>query len=57
VAVTSAVSGKNTWNIFGPHSNEYHTGIRTRIDGENHGWVVSGGILSSGTGTYDIPGA
>jgi hypothetical protein len=55
VTITSAVTGKNSWNIFGPHSNEYHTGIRTRIDGENHGWAVAGGTLSSGTGTYDIP--
>jgi hypothetical protein len=55
VTITSAVTGKNTWNIFGPHSNEYYTDISTRIVGENHGWAVSGGRLSSGTGTYDIP--
>jgi hypothetical protein len=55
VTITSAVTGKNTWNIFGPHSNEYHTDISTRLIGENHGWAVSGGILSSGSGTYDIP--
>jgi len=55
VTITSAVTGKNTWNIFGPHSNEYHTDISTRIEGENHGWAVFAGRLSSGTGTYDIP--
>jgi len=55
VTITSAVTGKNTWNIFGPHSNEYHTDISTRLDGENHGWAVLNGRLSSGTGTCDIP--
>lgn len=55
VTISSAVTGKNTWNIFGPHSNEYHTDISTRMDGENHGWAVLKGRLSGGTGSYDIP--
>jgi hypothetical protein len=55
VTITSAVTGKNTWKILEPRSNEYHTDIITRMTGESHGWAVSGGRLSSGTGTYDIP--
>ncbi|MFA5267106.1 MAG: hypothetical protein WC379_03975 [Methanoregula sp.] len=55
VTITSAVDGKNTWTVFEPQSNEYHTDISIGMKGENHGWVVPEGTLSSGTGTYDIP--
>jgi hypothetical protein len=55
VTITSAVSGKNTWTIFEPRSNEYHTDISTSMKGENHGWALLEGKLTSGTGTYDIP--
>ncbi len=55
VTITSAVTGKNTWTIFEPRSNEYHTDISTSMRGESHGWAVLKGKLTSGTGTYDIP--
>lgn len=55
VTITSAVTGKNTWKIFEPRSNEYHTAVRIRFKGENHGWAVLEGELTSGTGTYEIP--
>jgi hypothetical protein len=55
VTITAGVTGKNTWKIFEPRSNEYHTGISTTMKGENHGWVIPAGVLSSGTGSYDIP--
>ena len=55
VTITSAVSGKNTWTIFEPHSNEYHTDISVSMKGENHGWAELKGELSSGIGTYDSP--
>jgi hypothetical protein len=55
VTITSAVTGKNSWTIFEPRSNEYQTDISTSMRGENHGWVVPDGKLSSGAGTYDIP--
>ena len=55
VTITSAVTGKNTWTIFEPHSNEYQTDISVNMKGENHGWAVLKGELSSGAGTYDIP--
>jgi hypothetical protein len=54
VTITSAVSGKNTWTIFEPDSNEYRTDISAGIRGESHGWVVVNGELSGGIGTYDI---
>jgi hypothetical protein len=55
LAITSEVTGKNTWKILEPGSNEYNTVISTSMDGEHHGWAVSEGRLSSGTGIYDIP--
>jgi len=55
VTITSAVAGKNTWTIFEPYSNEYHTAVSTSMRGESHGWAVLSGELSSGIGTYDIP--
>jgi hypothetical protein len=56
VTITSAVSGKNTWTVFEPRSNEYHTDISISMKGENHGWAVPEGELTSGTGSYDIFG-
>ncbi len=55
VMITSSVDGKNTWKIFGPHSNEYHTGIRITLQGASHGWVVPEGGLSESIGAYDAP--
>jgi hypothetical protein len=55
VHITSAVTGKNTWKIFEPRSNEYHTEIGVVLKGENHGWVVPDGLLASGIGSYDTP--
>jgi hypothetical protein len=55
VTVTSSVDAKNTWDVFGPHSNEYHTGITLTLRGPNHGWAVPAGKLSYGTGSYDSP--
>jgi hypothetical protein len=55
VTITSAITGKNSWTIFGPRSNEYHTVVSTSLRGETHGWAVLNGELSSGNGTYDIP--
>lgn len=55
VTITATVTGRNTWTIFGPRSNEYHTGVSTSLKGENHGWADLEGELTCGTGTYDIP--
>jgi hypothetical protein len=55
VTITSSVTGKNTWKIFEPRSNEYHADISTSMKGEHKGWAVPAGGLSSGIGSYDIP--
>lgn len=55
VTIVASVTGKNTWTIFEPRFNAYTTAVGTKLNGENHGWVVLEGELTSGTGTYDIP--
>jgi hypothetical protein len=55
VTITSAITGKNTWTIFEPRSNEYHADAGISMKGENHGWAVLKGKLTSDNSTYDIP--
>jgi hypothetical protein len=55
VTITSAVTGKDTWTIFEPHSSEYHTEAGVSMKGENHGWAVLNGELFSDNATYAIP--
>ena len=55
VTITSSLTGKNSWKIFEPGSNEYSTNISLIMTGENHGWKDAGGSLRSSTGIYDVP--
>lgn len=54
VTITSSLTGKNTWTIFEPESNEFHSDVSLSMRGENHGWGVLDGELTSGTGTYAV---
>jgi hypothetical protein len=54
VSIRSSLAGKNSWNIFRPMSNEYHTGISVLMFGDNKGWTTMKGTLESGIGTYDL---
>ena len=55
VTITSTLTGKNSWKIVEPRSNEYTTNISLLIVGENHGWEKVNGFLQSSTGIYDVP--
>jgi hypothetical protein len=55
VTIQSTLTGKNSWAVFGLHSNEYQVGLNLVITGENHGWVSPEGKLISGIGVYDLP--
>jgi hypothetical protein len=55
VTITSFLTGKNSWKIFEPRSNEYSTSISLMMVGENHGWKNVNGFLQSSTGIYDAP--
>jgi len=57
VTFTSTLRGKNTWQIFGPGSNEYQTEIHLILNGEHHGWATAEGTLITGSGEYPFPGA
>ncbi len=56
VTIESNLTGRNTWTIFEPSSNEYHTEISLVLTGKNHGWAIPGGSLATGIGSYDVPG-
>ena len=43
VTITSSVTGKNSWTVFEPRSNEYHTDVSLSMNGEHHGWAVLDG--------------
>jgi len=55
VKFTSTLTGRNTWKIFEPKSNEYHTDIGLQMTGPNHEWKLAQGFLESGIGANDAP--
>jgi hypothetical protein len=55
VSIAAAITGRNTWTVFGPHSNEYHSDVSITMKGEQQGWRVLEGELTSGTGTFEVP--
>jgi hypothetical protein len=55
VTITSFLTGKNSWKIVEPKSNEYNTSINLLMFGDNHGWSTMKGTLTSSIGIYDAP--
>lgn len=55
VNITSAIVGRNSWNIFEPGFNEYSTATTLEMSGSHRGWANMKSILVSGIGTYDTP--
>ena len=55
VSITSSLTGKNSWKIFEPRSNEYTTHISLMMGGEKRGWEKVNGSLQSTNGIYDAP--
>ena len=55
VTITSSLTGKNSWKIFEPRSNEYTTTISLLMVGEHHGWSTVNGTLTKRIGIYDAP--
>jgi hypothetical protein len=48
------LDGKNTWDVFGPSSNEYQDGLQVSFSGLAQGWQTGNGILVTGIGDYGI---
>lgn len=55
VSINAAITGRNTWTVFEPYFNEFHSDISITMKGEQQGWAVLEGELTSGTGTFDVP--
>lgn len=55
VTISSSLTGRNTWKIFGPRENEYSTGIYVLMSGDQKGWITMSGYLEEGNGAYDAP--
>jgi hypothetical protein len=48
------LTGRNTWDVFGPSSNEYQDGLQVSFTGGARGWRTGDGILVTGIGDYGI---
>jgi hypothetical protein len=55
VTITSSITGKNSWTVFEPKSNEYTSDISLLLHGANHGWATVRGTLANRIGSYDSP--
>ena len=55
VTISATLTGRNTWRIFEPGSNEYETGVSLQMDGAQHGWSAMNGTLAEHIGQYDTP--
>jgi hypothetical protein len=55
VTITSSLTGKNSWKIVEPKSNEYATTINLLMFGDHHGWATMKGTLTKSIGIYDAP--
>jgi hypothetical protein len=55
VTIASSLTGKNSWKIIEPRSNEYNTSISLQMFGDHHGWSPMKGTLTSCAGIYDAP--
>ncbi len=55
VIIRSTLTGTNSWNIFGPETNEFQTDISVMMHGQKSGWASAQGYLEKGMGTYDAP--
>jgi hypothetical protein len=49
-----SLMGENTWDVFGPSSNEYQDGLQVSYAGGERGWHTGDGILVTGVGDYGI---
>jgi hypothetical protein len=54
LTIFSLLTGRNTWDVFGPSSNEYQDGLQVSFSGGTRGWRTGDGILVTGIGDYGI---
>jgi hypothetical protein len=54
LVVSVSLNGKNTWDVFGPSSNEYQDDLQVSFSREAQGWQPGDGVLVTGIGDYGI---
>jgi hypothetical protein len=54
LTIFAFLTGRNTWDVFGPSSNEYQDGLQVSFSGGTRGWHTGDGILVTGIGDYGI---
>ncbi|MGA2934947.1 MAG: hypothetical protein ABSD81_07315 [Methanomicrobiales archaeon] len=54
LTIFTFLTGRNTWDVFGPSSNEYQDGLQVSFSGGTRGWQTGDGILVTGIGDYGI---
>jgi hypothetical protein len=55
VSIKSALTGRNTWTIFEPASNEYRNDFSVLLYGEQKGWTAIQVTLEDGIGSAAAP--
>jgi len=55
LTISSSLSGRNDWKIFGPKFNQYTAAFGITLTGGNHGWATATGTLMRRNGYYDEP--
>jgi len=55
VTISTMVTGKNEWYIFGPSSNQYSDSIAVTMTGDHRRWIPASGELFAGVGSNDDP--
>ena len=48
------LTGRNSWDVFGPSSNEYQDGLQVTFTGAERGWQTGDGLLVTGIGDYGL---
>jgi len=54
LSIFSFLTGRNTWDVFGPSSNEYQDGLQVSFSASTLGWHTGEGILVTGIGDYGM---
>jgi len=55
VTITTSLTGRNDWKIFGPEFNRYTAGFTVTFIGRSNGWGTAAGVLVDRNGYYDAP--
>jgi hypothetical protein len=52
LAINVSLAGRNSWDVFGPSSNEYRENLAFSFSGGDQGWHAGEGLLVTGIGDY-----